>query len=303
MPYVPINLMLERDILRGDSITVGYPRGKNEGSFFSAINHNMGIDGRFYICPKDFIVTMKKDHFALHWRGPHDLKKGTLINLQLEEPGSDFYFDPKRGNTILNMVQSSMYMVNLGGPRVENANLYVRSMRVEGLKELLVSGEQPYTARNVVIHSTQDNSDCIFRITGRDLYRRPVVEDIKGPTDISGRMDGNKAFARVTHIAVKGECRGEISIGTGSKLGLPVFLPAAGFVMREMLNGIAVTGGIITPGETRVPTATSGDTRGTYIPPHPHNLDGATAVHLLLSLPSPGNIGLPDYAGEETPAK
>lgn len=297
MPYVPVNLMLDRDVFRGDTVNIPYPRGKNEGSFFSAINHNMGIDGQFYLCPKDFIVTMRKDHIALHWHGAKDLRKGMLLNLQLEEPGGDFYFDQKRGTTVINMVQSHMYLVNLGGPRVENANLYVRSTRVKSPGSLPISGENPFTPRNVVIHSTQDNSNCIFRIEGVDPYGRPIVEDIQGPTSETGRVDSNKAFTRITKATVKGECSGEISIGTGSKLGLPVFLPASGFVMREMMNGVAVTGGIIVPGETRFPTATTSDTRGLYTPPRPQDMDGRTAIHLLISLPSPGNIGLPDFAG------
>lgn len=295
MPYVPINLILDRNVVVGETINIPYPRGKNEGSFFSAINHNMGIDGRFYLCPKDFVVTMRRDHIAMHWHGKHDLTKGMLLNIQLEEPGGDFYFDQKRGTTILNMVQSSMYMVNLGGPRVENANLYVRSTQVTGATELKVSGEQPFTARNVVVHSTQDNTDCVFRIYGTDLYGRPMLEDIQGPTSESGRADGNKAFNKVERVVVKGNCHGEISIGSGSKLGLPVFLPAPGFVLREMMNGVSVNGGVIVSGETRFPTATTVDTRGTYTPPRPHELDGRTAIQLLLSIPSPGNIGLPDY--------
>lgn len=297
MPYVPVNLLLDRDVPRGDTLNIPYPRGKNEGSFFSAINHNLGIDGQFYLCPKDFIVTMKQDHLAFHWHGPKDLRRGMLLNLQLEEPGGDFYFDQKRGTTILNMVQSSLYLVNLGGPRVENANLFVRSQAVIGNAPLPLSGEQPYTSRNVVIHSTQDNSHCIFRLEGVDLYGRPMVEEIKGPSEETGRTDGAKAFTKLTKITVKGECRGEISVGTGSRLGLPVFLPAAGFVIRETMNGVAVAGGVVTPGETRFPTATTSDTRGTYSPPRPHELDGRTAIHLLVSLPSPGNIGLPDYHG------
>ncbi len=298
MPYVPVNLVLDRDLPQGDVITIPYPRGKNEGSFFSAINHNMGIEGHFYLCPRDFIVTMKKDHFALHWRGSRDLKQGTLLNIQLEEPGGDFYLDPKRGTTILNMVQSSMYLVNLGGPRVENANLYVRSTHFDGTGgPLNVSGEQPYTPRNAVIHSTQDNTDCVFTISGADLYGRPLVETIIGPTAEAGRSDGNKAFADIQSVHVTGECHGEISVGSGSKLGLPVFLPSPGFVMREMLDGVAINGGDIIPGETNVPKADTGDTRGTYTPPRPQELDGSTAIHLLLSLPSPGNIGLPDFAG------
>jgi|GEM_PF-3011660 len=297
MPYVPVNLLLDRDVMRGDTLNLPYPRGKNEGSFFSAINHNMGIDGQFYLCPKDFVVTMRSDHIALHWHGPRDLKRGTLLNLQLEEPGGDFYFDQKRGTTILNMVQSSLYLVNLGGPKVENANLYVRSQPIPVPGNIVISGEQPYTSRNVVVHSTQDNSHCVFRLEGVDLYGRPMVEDLKGPTAESGRTDGNKAFTKLTKITVQGDVRGEISVGSGSKLGLPVFLPASGFVIREMMNGVAVAGGVVTPGETRFPTATTSDTRGTYSPPRPQELDGRTAIHLLVSLPSPGNIGLPDFTG------
>ena len=297
MPYVPINLILDHPLANHEILKIPYPRGKNEGSFFSAINHNMGVEGEFFICPKDFVVTMKRDHIALHWNGSKTLPKGAIVNLQLEEPGSDFYFDQKRGTTVLNMVQSSLYLVNLGGPRVENANLYVRSMHVDQATELPFSGEQPFTPRNVVVHSTQDNTDCTFRIVGKDLYGRPMAEDIPGPSAEAGRSDGSKAFAKLESIAIQGPCHGEISVGSGSRLGLPVFLPAPGFVIREMLNGNATSGGIIVSGETRFPTATTGDTRGTYMPPRPHELDGRTAIHLLLSLPSPGNIGLPDFVG------
>ncbi|MGB1540340.1 MAG: hypothetical protein ACPG80_05220, partial [Rickettsiales bacterium] len=145
--------------------------------------------------------------------------------------------------------------------------------------------------------STQDNSHCTFRIEGQDIYGRNMIEDITGPTAEAGRSDGNKAFSKISRISVSGDCYGEISVGSGSKLGLPVFLPGPGFVIREMLNGVGTTGGVIVAGETRFPSATTSDVRGTYTPPRPQELDGRTAVHLLLSLPSPGNIGLPDYTG------
>lgn len=297
MPYVPVNILLERDLLRGESYDLPYPPGKNEGSFFSGINHNMGIEGSFFICPRDFVLTMKREHITLHWVGGRDLQKGEILNLQLDEPGGDFYFDPKRGNTIQNMVQSSLYLINLGGPRVENANLYIKSRQILSPGEVEVSGERPYTARNVVVHSTQDNSDCVFRVTGKDIYNRKMVEDIQGPTAEMGRRDGHKSFSVVERITVKGTCHGEISVGTGSRFGLPVFLPAAGFIIREMINGQAITGGTIIAGETRLPTGSTYDVRGTYTPPKPLELDGRSAIHLLVSLPSPGNIGFPDFAG------
>jgi hypothetical protein len=57
-----------------------------------------------------------------------------------------------------------------------------------------------------------------------------------------------------------------------------------------------VDGGLIIAGSDEVPDATTGDRRGTYTPPSSVVMDGKKAIYLLLSLPNPGNIGIPDYA-------
>ena len=51
--------------------------------------------------------------------------------------------------------------------------------------------------------------------------------------------------------------------------------------------------GIVISGDNSMPGPTTSDTRGTYTPPS--KLDGRHTIHLIVSLPNPGNIGLADF--------
>jgi hypothetical protein len=138
------------------------------------------------------------------------------------------------------------------------------------------------------------NESATFTIEGEDLYQRTMIEKISA---IPGKTEGKKAFTKIHRITSNHPCTGHVLIGTGNKLGLPVFLPLAGYLIREIINGEGITGGIVVAGETAYPTATTGDRRGTYSPPETLAPNGKRNIHLLLSLLAPGNIGIPDYAG------
>ena len=294
MPYVPINIVLDRMLPSGGALNLAYPEGKNEGHLFSGFNHTLTVEGSFFRCPRDFIINTQPDRIIFTWRGDFALPAGTLMNVQLEAPGGDFYFDPRNGVTVSNMVVSPMFMVNLAAPHAPAADFYYFG-GIDHTKPVKLLHNQPDCARNVVVQCEADNSHTHITVEGEDLYFRSMLEKIQGPAD--GVAVGNKAFSRITKITATHPCNGNISIGTGTKIGLPVFVPAPGFLMREVINGNAVTGGTIVKGETLLPTATSGDCRGTYTPPAGTSMDGKTTIHLLFSLPNPGNIGMFDYAG------
>lgn len=298
MAYTSVNLMLDNSLAEGGALSIPYPPGKSEGTFFTAMNHNATVAANFYRCPRDFLIDFQADRIIFTWRGNFSLPAGTLINLQLEEPCGEFYRDLKNGITVLNMVHSQMFLVNLTSPSAPDPQYYVKSQAVTSTKTLALVNQWSTVARNVEIHSRENSAHCTFTIEGEDMYGRTIIESITGSGAAGGVAEGKKAFARVSRITPSQACNGEISIGTGRKLGLPVFLPGPAFVMREIANGKTIEGGVIVPGETvMVASATTGDRRGTYTPPTATELNGRNFIQLLLSLPNPGNIGSMDYAG------
>jgi hypothetical protein len=295
MPYAPLNILLEKDLPPKGAVSLRYPEGRNEGHFFGGMNHTLSIDGVFFRSPRDFILLTHQDHIVFTWNGAFPLPAGLLLNIQAEIPGGDFYFDPKSSVTVLNMVHSPLFMVNLGSPADANPVYWVDSTTVSDNRPLKLAYTQTLTARNVVIHAENDNSHATFTVEGEDLYRRSMVETIT--LSALPSTEGKKAFSYITRITSNFPCNGKISLGTGNKLGLPVFLPSVGYLIREIVNGQPMTGGIVAAGETAAPFAASGDRRGTYTPPPGIALDGRKSVHLLLSLLAPGNIGIPDFTG------
>lgn len=293
MPFVPINLLLDKPLGPGDSLNIPYPSGKNEGSFFSGINHSLGVEGSFFRSPKDFLITTRPDRIQFTWRGKAMLRQGALLNLQLEEPGGDFYFDQRYGVTVQNMVASPVFLINFGAPRVQDLEHY--SGKVAPGQPIALKEMRADVPRTVLVTSSGDESRVIFRIEGEDMYGRPVVEEIEGPN--AGSVESKKAFAQIMKVAVNGATSGEVSIGIGRGLGFPVFIPAQGCVLKVMVDGLRITGGLVLSGFREPPTAATPDTKGLYYPPEEAGLDGVKALHVLVSLPNPGNIGFPEYDG------
>lgn len=101
--------------------------------------------------------------------------------------------------------------------------------------------------------------------------------DTDVPTDVSG-------LDTTTRVAARGAIE---------------MVPAAAFATAGEVNGIVTvnTQGVITAGEraTGGSIATTGDVRGTYVPPVA--CDGAAVYQLIVSLPDPGFIGISQYAG------
>ncbi len=295
MPFAPMNVILKSALEPKGTLSMPYPEGRNEGHFFGGVNHTLSIEGNFFRSPRDFTLLIQHDRILFTWHGGFVLPAGTLLNIQAEIPGGDYYFDPKIGVTVLNMVHSPMFMVNLASPADAESNYWVEPANAAEGQPLTLVRTQIVTPRNVVVHSKTDNSHATFTIEGEDLYRRSMIEKITAPN--AGKTEGKKAFAQIRRITSSHALKGEISIGSGNKLGLPVYLPSPGYLLREIIDGLAITGGTIIAGENDVPSAITGDRRGTYTPPASVTLNGKHSIHLLLSLLAPGNIGIPDYAG------
>jgi hypothetical protein len=295
MPFVPVNVVLDRPLHANAMINIPYPSGKTEGYFFAGYNHTMSIDGAFFRCPRDFIISTSTDYLVLTWRGDTPIPSGTLLNIQMDAPGGDFYLDQRTGVTVQNMVMCGTYLVNLGSPNASEPEWFVSSAEISASQSLKLINQIPDCPRNIMINSSKDNSHCTFTIEGEDVYARGMLEKIQGPS--SETTHGNKAFHKIHKITSSHPCNGKISIGTGNRIGLPMYLPSPGFLMREMISGITHTTGTILCGEKLPPSAITGDCRGTYTPYEETMLNGKNSFYLMFALPNPGNIGMPDYTG------
>jgi hypothetical protein len=127
-------------------------------------------------------------------------------------------------------------------------------------------------------------------VTGTDEYGNVLVESSASGTSLTG----NKAFKTITGISVSADVTG-LTVGTGTKLGLPAFLADTVDVLREILDGAAATAGTIVAGVIATATATTGDVRGTYTPNSAPN--GTRVYELIAALRNPAFKGAAQFAG------
>jgi hypothetical protein len=126
------------------------------------------------------------------------------------------------------------------------------------------------TARNVTVTNGVGGSGAVT-VRGYDIYEQPMSEIIA--ITASSTVQGNKAFAYISSVQVNagGVTTGGVSIGTGSKIGLPIrtdlFEYASLFVNNVQIVGAAGTlpTGLVMADQTPVATSATGDVRGTYL--------------------------------------
>lgn len=129
------------------------------------------------------------------------------------------------------------------------------------------------TARNVTLTagSTTASGNAIVR--GFDIYEQPMSEIIAIPTTATTNA-GNKAFAYISSVQVQagGVTTGNVSVGTGTKLGIPVRVDMFEY-LTLFANNVQIVGAagalpatLVTADQTPVATSSTGDVRGTYSP-------------------------------------
>lgn len=137
--------------------------------------------------------------------------------------------------------------------------------------------------RNVVAVVTHASSvvAMTIRVTGTDYLGMTMVEDLAiSATGTSKTANGKKAFKTITKIdliAAGDASANTVNVGTGSVLGLP-YRVLANRIFSPRTAGAADTGTFVAADDT-TPTATTGDTRGTYTPSG--TLNGSNDVALL----------------------
>lgn len=283
------------------TFTVSYPTGMSRGNFSLGINAKLLIRGQVLSQPADIGLSYGATSVTVTNRTGAAWPQGATFRFQFDMPGNinPVYVSGVESYTPLNFVR-----LNLGSPITADvdgicesqAKLAAGALTLNGA---LVSGGVAYlgcTGRGIVIDndSASDTTQTVT-VTGTDLYGNAMKETIafNGTTAVQGV----KAFFTVTGITVSAALVGNAFIGTNDVLGIPVRLPNAVNIIKELMDGAAPSAGTVVAGlalDTES-TATSADVRGTYDPNSACN--GSLAFALFCALADPQFLGQPQYSG------
>lgn len=277
------------------------------GMLYGAMGHSLVLDSNQPLQNiRDFTVTLTNAKtVTITNKTASTWSAGSKFVLQLDFKGQRFYQDndPVFARKLMNMVAAGTYLINLGMPAAASATGVAAAQAAAAAGNLTINGGVATNgvayldvARNITaVSSGAGDTTQVLTVYGLDQYGQPLRESLtlNGTTPVVGA----KAFLTVTRVAISAAAAGNVSVGFGTKLGLPVFLGSAGFVLKELQDGAAATAGTFAYGITTAggSTATTGDVRGTYTPNAAP--DGAKTYELILCLPDPGNIGIPQYNG------
>lgn len=281
------------------TFTLDYPEGYTVDDFtLSAPEHILGIGAsagsKSYFTGADyFSVAFGASSITVTWNGAATIPANSVAQLQLDLPGANDAEDsivlPPRVRRV-----STVY-IDLGKPDASSATYFRAAAAIGAGGALTLLQTTLDVPRNIIITNAGDDSGDTYTVTGTDEYGVAVVETITGAN--AGVAAGKKAFATVSSITASGASAGDVSIGFGDVLGLPIWLPSTSHVLDELQDGAAPTAGTVVAGLARATrsSATTADVRGTYDPNAA--CDAAKHFALLVYVDDPTYKGNQQYDG------
>lgn len=309
MAFDIVTATLASALAASGTVTLSYPSGRSKGNYSGAIGqgvsggHQASVNNtNTYFAPNDFTLTFNANASGITFTwgaGKPTLPAGTQLRVQLERRGQN---DRRLGEAvgINNVFECPAYLIDLGSP-VAGATTAVTTAQLKGsagnltIDGTLASGGVATmdVPRNLTLTvATTDQSGITFTVTGTDEYGVTMTESRAGPNNNTVQL--NKAFKTVTQVACSAAiATNGVSVGTGNKLGLPVYLPSNGLaqVVKELEDYAVATAGTIVGGVTSKATASTGDVRGTYTPNS--TPDGSKGFALIALLADPKARGVP----------
>lgn len=299
MTVSAIKGVFSANVITGGTFVVGYPTGKDRGSFSQGILTRLVAIGKQFVAPDDFTVSYGVSSATVTYNGATTLLAGGNFVLQLDDAGTQNpALDGASGQAIQTPVTLST--LNLGSPGAAVANniftsasLTLASGTTTVLTGALVASGvavmDARTGRNVVAAWT---GAAVLTVRGFDMFGKAMTESSASGVAFTGK----KAFAKVTSIATSADIT-LLTVGTGAVLGLPVYVPNAALILAQSVDGAAAAAGTVSVGlalTTKV-TATSNGVHGTYAPAAAP--DGSKSYSLLVALPTPGFLGQTQFSG------
>lgn len=295
-----IRTSLTADVADAGNFTVGYPDGRDAGSYAGGTDHEVASHayGILQASAGEISVSFGSSNITITNNSGQTLAANTAITVQLDMIGPDeSVVTPVLMADRVKMRGIELVMVNLGAPDVSDSDGAVKSQActvsgglatgIDG--DLASGGVATFDVPRAVVAAWTTSAK--ITVTGTDAYGNTIVET----TASAGTSHtGKKAFKTVTGISSSADITG-LTVGTGKVLGLPSFLEGAGYVVAEIQDGAKAAAGTAVGGDTATATATTGDVRGTYAPNAAP--DGSKVFQVLCALDDPSNKGLPQYAG------
>jgi hypothetical protein len=138
-------------------------------------------------------------------------------------------------------------------------------------------------ARAVSIFLTSGGTARAYTVSGYDYYGQPMTEVIT--TVANATTAGAKAFYQIASVVGAGGGSGTaVTVGTTDKLGIPVRVMDAGYMIRMGWNNtLANDAGTFVPAVLTAATNATGDVRGTYTPSNASN--GVKRLVAAIALP------------------
>lgn len=178
-------------------------------------------------------------------------------------------------------------VISLGTPLLAVTNGVSAAQAIAGAANALINGSLSSggavtfdVPRNVqTVSSDVGDTTQTVTLTGTDLYGQAMSEvlTLNGTTIVLGK----KAFKTLSRVAVSAVMTGNLTVGSGSKLGLP-YRPVLGGFLRGRLNEDTADVGTYVAPERTTSTTTTADVRGTYT--IAGTLDGAKVVTVAIAI-------------------
>lgn len=295
MPNKVVKTTLASQVSSGGTFTINYPSGTTRGDYLKGKNHVMNANGATFNAPKDFTVTLNASNITITYNGTTPLAANLPVSVGLDLGGEDYGSRILRRALVGVVTTMAVRMVDLGSPIATVAtNLRAAAaVGAGGLLTLLINKLD--VPRNIIITSAGNDSGRTFTVNSKDVYGVPMREAITGAN--AGVAAGVKAHYSDITISVDAACAGNVSIGVGNVLGLPIYLPITAQVIGEYVDNANATAGTKVAGlaVATKPTATNADVRGTVVPNSAP--DGSKGYQLAVILEDPDFLGNPQFAG------
>lgn len=293
MTHKVIQGALSSSVADAGTFTVDYPDRESpetgkycEGDFHLAVGHKLMMNGSLLSSPEDFSVAIGGTNITITNKSGATWADKSAYYLEMQQAGKAVYRDNVTGARVNRIARADTFVIPLGSPDVADADGICASQGVTSGVAALLNGAVGTTLdvpRNVVGAWT---NTAICTVVGKDEYGVTMSEASASGTS----MTGKKAFKTITSVTFNATVTGA-TIGTGDVLGLPVFLPSIGCVLKELQDAAVATAGTPLAGDLTSggATTTTGDVRGTYDPNAA--CDGEKNFTLIVALPDPGYLG------------
>lgn len=132
-----------------------------------------------------------------------------------------------------------------------------------------------------VVSNNIGDTTQLVTVSGFDLYGVPMTARVtlNGTTLVNTL----KAFKSVTSVAISAATAGNVSCGSGDRLGLPYRVTEAGYVISVKWGGLLPQdAGVFVAASQAAATLLTGDVRGLYVPSS--TIDGTKRLVLTMAL-------------------